>query len=365
MGMGRGTQNASSGMQGKGGAARPSGNTQTQMGDLAQRFGGNVQQARSLGAKGMGQQPPQVQPQPGMGGKGVGQPPAQQPNLNNALSGLAGAPVQTYPFPQPPAQQPAAGMGGKGVGTRQLDPAMQPYVNNLVSGMQQAEPGVLDPSRYTNYGQPAPTPVAGMGAKGVGQFPPQQQPGVPNFVQPYFQDMQERMQREEQDFSLRQEGMLNSIPEVQQLRQMMAGFNSQNPSPQQIQQMQALQSAIDRNPQMQLMKQQGLEYHQYMNAMRQQADIGVGQFPLQTQADIGGITVSPSSTPLKPSMGALGQPTPPRPLPVRPLRQPARPAPVAARPNPLRTPQPVRPEPKNVANQRALQQLASRNRSRR
>jgi hypothetical protein len=170
MGMGRGTQNASSGMQGKGGAARP---------NPVQR--------------------PVQQPVAGMGGKGVGQPPAQQPNLNNALSGLAGAPVQTYPFPQSPAQQPTAGMGGKGVGqqpvlsqpqldiinsggtvgmggkgvgTRQLDPLMQPYVNNLVSGMQQAEPGVLDPSRYTNYDQQAP--AAGMGGKGVGgQLPPQ------------------------------------------------------------------------------------------------------------------------------------------------------------------------------------------------
>jgi hypothetical protein len=167
MGMGRINQNTNmSGMQGKGGAARPA-----------------QQPAR-----------PVQQPVAGMGGKGVGQLPAQQPNLNNALSGLAGAPVQTYPFPQPPAQQPVAGMGGKGVGqqpaltqpqldiinsggtvgmggkgvgTRQLDPAMQPYVNNLVSGMQQAEPGVLDPSRYTNYDQQAP--AAGMGGKGVGQ----------------------------------------------------------------------------------------------------------------------------------------------------------------------------------------------------
>jgi hypothetical protein len=280
------------------------------MGNLAQRFGGDVQQARSLGAKGMGQQPPQVQPQPGMGGKGVGQPPAQQPNLNNALSGLAGAPVQTYPFPQPPAQQPAAGMGGKGVGTRQLDPAMQPYVNNLVSGMQQAEPGVLDPSRYTNYGQPAPTPVAGMGAKGVGQFPPQtQQPGMPNFVQPYMPP---------------QTGM--------------AGKGVGTPAP--VQQPRMYTNSYD-------------------------------DFPMinRTQPNSAPV-LSPQEQDLAArqafeAMQAQRQVQQPAPVPVQPLRQPARPAPVAARPNPLRTPVPVRPEPKNVANQRALQQLASRNRSRR
>jgi hypothetical protein len=58
--------------------------------------------AAGMGGKGVGQ------PRAGIGGKGIGQPPAQQPNLNNALSGLAGAPVQQpAPTPLAPVQQPA------------------------------------------------------------------------------------------------------------------------------------------------------------------------------------------------------------------------------------------------------------------
>jgi hypothetical protein len=169
MGMGRGTQNASSGMQGKGGAARP---------NPVQR--------------------PVQQPTAGMGGKGVGQPPAQQPNLNNALSGLAGAPVQTYPFPQRPVQQPTAGMGGKGVGqqpvlsqpqldiinsggtvgmggkgvgAKPLDPLMQPYVNAAIGQPTQGQLDALNAAYAYQQGTPT-KPAAGMGGKGVGQGQP-------------------------------------------------------------------------------------------------------------------------------------------------------------------------------------------------
>jgi len=218
MGMGRAVQNNNmTGMQGKGGAARP-----------APQPARPVQQpVAGMGAKGVGQFPPQTQ-QPGM-------PNFVQPYYQDMLGQM-----------QSQQQLPQTGMGAKGVG--QFPPQTYPF----------PQPTVQQP------------PQTGMGAKGVGQFPPQtQQPGMPNFVQPYYQDMLGQMQSQQQ---LPQTGM-------------------------------------------------GAK--------------GVGQFPPQ-------------------------QPTPPRPVPVQPLRQPARPAPVAARPNPLRTPVPVRPEPKNVANQRALQQLAQK-----
>jgi len=139
MGMGRITQNTNlSGMQGKGGAARPA-----------------------------------QQPAAGMGAKGVGQLPAQQPNLNNALSGLAGAPVQAYPFPQPPATYqtfqdamqngPVAGMGGKGVGGQLSSQAGA--LNEAMMGFNQP-PVQVQPTPV----QPVPVqPVAGMGGKGAVQ----------------------------------------------------------------------------------------------------------------------------------------------------------------------------------------------------
>ena len=125
---------------------------------------------------------PVQRPVAGMGGKGVGQPPAQQPNLNNALSGLAGAPVQTYPFPQPPAQQPTAGMGGKGVGQQPV--LSQPQLDIINSGGTvgmggKGVGGQLPPQAGTlnealmGLNQPPvqvqPAPAAGMGGKGVGQ----------------------------------------------------------------------------------------------------------------------------------------------------------------------------------------------------
>jgi hypothetical protein len=187
-----------------------------------------LQQQPSVGMQGKGGAArPAQQPAAGMGGKGVGQQPPQQSNLNNALTALGGTP--TYPFPQPPVQQPVqgmagkgvgqlppqaqprtqqdadfmaqqafnqmqSGMGGKGVGTRQLDPAMQPYVNAAIgqpvqdlmaqrAAFDAANPQpVNDPNDpyAARFGVPGnyvgtPTnPAAGMGGKGVGgQLPPQ------------------------------------------------------------------------------------------------------------------------------------------------------------------------------------------------
>jgi hypothetical protein len=116
------------------------------------------------------------QPAAGMGGKGVGQQPVQQPNLNNALSGLSQPPISGIRpvYNAATGQNLQSGMGGKGVGTKQLDPAMQPYVNNLISS--QPTQGQLDAlnAAYA-YQQGTPTkPATGMNGKGVGgQLPPQ------------------------------------------------------------------------------------------------------------------------------------------------------------------------------------------------
>jgi len=272
MGMGRAVQNNNmTGMQGKGGAARP-----------APQPARPVQQpVAGMGAKGVGQFPPQQPPQTGMGAKGVGQfpPQTQQPGMPN--------------FAQP-YMPPQTGMGAKGVG--QFPPQTYPFPQPTVQ--QQL-------------------PQTGMGAKGVGQFPPQtQQPGMPNFVQPYFQDMLGQMQSQQQ---LPQTGM--------------AGKGVGTPAP--VQQPRMYTNSYD-------------------------------DFPMinRTQPNSAPV-LSPQEQDLAArqafeAMQAQRQVQQPAPVPVQPLRQPARPAPVAARPNPLRTPVPVRPEPKNVANQRALQQLAKK-----
>ena len=201
--MGRINQNTNmSGMQGKGGAARPNPAQQPQ------------------------------QPTAGMGGKGQlsGGQPMQQTSLNNALSGLAGAPTQTYPFPQPtaqqplqsgmggkglgqqqtvnpatvfPAQQPVQGMGGKGLGQQQTDPRMQQALEAMQSQMQgqtmpqpqrtptPSEMVMLGMGQPQQMAQPVQPVQPGMGGKGVGtrQLDPLLQPYVNAAIGQPVQDL--------------------------------------------------------------------------------------------------------------------------------------------------------------------------------